>query len=91
MKILDDNIAKLKAHPVAEVALETTCDERGACIYNQLLAVARAQSARDYMVARGIESARLIIRRPGETTRWDSRLDDQGWSLNRRVHSVILP
>jgi outer membrane protein assembly factor BamB/outer membrane protein OmpA-like peptidoglycan-associated protein len=91
IKTLDENIAKLKQHPQARVALETTCDERGTGTYNQLLSVARAQSARDYMLAKGIESVRMIIRPQGETTRWDSKLDDAGWALNRRVHFVILP
>jgi outer membrane protein OmpA-like peptidoglycan-associated protein len=91
MMILDDNIAKLKAHPMTEVALETICNIRGASIYNQLLEVARTQSARNYIVVQRFESACLIIRPQGETTRWDSRLDDQGWSLNRRAHFLILP
>ena len=71
--------------------MEATCDERGSTIYNQFLAIARAESAREYMIEHGIDPSRMESRPQGETIKWDSRLDDQGWALNRRVHFVILP
>lgn len=90
IKILDENVRKLKAHANARVALEATCDERGAAIYNQYLAVARAESVREYLVEHGIDPSRVESRPLGETTKWDPRLDNQGWGANRRVHFVIL-
>jgi outer membrane protein OmpA-like peptidoglycan-associated protein len=89
--ILDENIRKLREHPEARVALEATCDERGARVYNEFLAVARAQSVYDYMLRGGIDASRMEIRTLGETTRYDPRITDPGWALNRRVHFVILP
>lgn len=90
IKTLDENIRKLKEHPKARVSLEATCDERGSTVYNRFLAVSRDQSVRDYMIQHGIDPSRLEIRPLGETTKWDSRLNDPGWALNRRVHFVIL-
>lgn len=89
-RTLDENIRKLKEHPEARVTLEATCDERGAMIYNQYLSVARAESVREYLIERGIDAARIEVRPQGETTRWDPRLTDQGWALNRRVHFILI-
>jgi peptidoglycan-associated lipoprotein len=88
---LDRNITILQIHPQARVALEATCDERGAVIYNRYLAIARAESAREYLASHGILESRLEIRPQGETTKWDAQHNDAGWALNRRVHFVILP
>jgi outer membrane protein assembly factor BamB/outer membrane protein OmpA-like peptidoglycan-associated protein len=89
--VLDENIRKLKAHPEAAVALEATCDERGSFVYNEFLAAARVESVRAYLLSRGIADARMEARPYGKTARWDSRHEESGWSLNRRVHFVILP
>jgi peptidoglycan-associated lipoprotein len=91
IKTLDENIRKLKAHPAARIALEATCDERGSRIYNQFLAEERAEAVRQYLMENGIDPSRIEIRSMGESLRWDPRLSDQGWALNRRVHFVILP
>ncbi len=90
VKTLDEDIRKLKEHPEARITLEATCDERGSMIYNQYLAVARAESVQEYLLAHGIDPGRLEVRPLGETTRWDSRLNDQGWALNRRVHFILI-
>jgi peptidoglycan-associated lipoprotein len=87
-KILDQNSELLSAHPGARVALEASCDERGSRIYNKYLAIARAESVREYLVGRGIDGARLEPRPEGETMKWDSRHTDEGWAKNRRVHFV---
>jgi len=88
---LERNIKILQLHPQARVALEATCDERGAVIYNRYLAIARAESVRECLVSRGIEESRLEIKPQGETTKWNPQRNDAGWALNRRVHFVILP
>ncbi len=90
VETLDKNIAKLKQHPDARIILEATCDERGSMVYNRYLSVARAESVREYLIEHGIEAARLETQPLGETTRWDARLNDQGWALNRRVHFVLI-
>jgi peptidoglycan-associated lipoprotein len=91
IKTLDENIRKLKEHPETRVTLEATCDERGAMIYNKYLSIARAESVREYLVEHGIEPSKLEVQPQGETTKWDSRLNDQGWALNRRVHFILIP
>ena len=90
-KALDHNVQQLRSYSSLRLSLEATCDERGAQIYNQFLAVARAESVREYLVAHGIDVSKLEVRPQGESLKWDSRRDEEGWARNRRVHFVIMP
>ena len=90
-KTLDQNVKQLASYSSLRLGLEATCDERGSQIYNQFLAVARGESVREYLVAHGVDVSKLEVRPQGETVKWDSRRDEEGWAKNRRVHFVILP
>src|SRR6201996_7766695 len=56
---LDRQAAWLKRYPAVRVTLEGHCDERGTREYNMALGARRANAARAYLVALGIQSARI--------------------------------
>jgi outer membrane protein OmpA-like peptidoglycan-associated protein len=64
---LDKLIALLKEHPDLEIRIESHTDSRGSDEYNMLLSKKRAKAAFDYVVAKGIDSKRLLYQGYGET------------------------
>ena len=57
----------LLAHPTMEIEMVAHTDSRGSGRYNQQLSQRRAESARQYLVARGVESRRIQAIGIGET------------------------
>jgi outer membrane protein OmpA-like peptidoglycan-associated protein len=57
----------LKEHPDLEIRIESHTDSRGSDEYNMLLSKKRAKAAFDYVVAKGIDSKRLLYQGYGET------------------------
>ena len=56
---LKDNADYLKQNPDVEIVVEGHCDERGTNEYNYALGERRAQSAKDYLGALGVEAERM--------------------------------
>lgn len=60
--ILDEVVAKLKAHPEFELVMVTGHSDRiGSDAYNQKLSERRAQQVKNYIVSQGIEGSRLQV------------------------------
>ena len=60
-RVLDRQAAFMKARPETRVTIGGHADERGTREYNLALGERRASSARDYLVAKGVNAARIRI------------------------------
>jgi peptidoglycan-associated lipoprotein len=69
--------------------IEGHADERGTREYNIALGARRAQSVRDYLVARGVESQRMRTISYGKERPVAVCDDISCWSQNRRAVTVI--
>lgn len=58
-RVLNANAAWLKANPSGSVEIEGHCDERGTTEYNLALGAKRARAAMDYLIALGVDPARM--------------------------------
>ena len=81
--------AFLKANPSLTVTIEGHCDERGTREYNLALAERRATAVRDYLVAKGINSARVRTVSYGKERPAVSGSDEASWAKNRRAATVL--
>ena len=86
---LDANAKLLRDNPKVNVTIEGHCDERGTVEYNQALGERRAQAARDYLVAAGIEAGRISIISYGKERPFATGSDEASWQQNRRAHFVV--
>lgn len=66
-------------------------DSRGSDAYNQSLSERRARAVADYLVMRGVESARLETLGYGETQPVATNDTEEGRAQNRRVEIKIVP
>ena len=79
----------LNANPALTVTIEGHCDERGTREYNLALGERRAAAARDYLLAQGIDSARIRVISYGKERPVMVGSTDAAWSKNRRAATVI--
>ena len=75
---------------IKRVRIEGHTDSRGNDNHNMDLSRRRAASVRTYLLARGIDAARLESEGYGETRPVDSNRTSAGRAANRRVDFVIL-
>ena len=85
---LDHDARMLRENSNAHVTIEGHCDERGTVEYNQALGEKRAQAARDYLVAAGIDGGRIQIISYGKERPFADGHDESAWQQNRRAHFV---
>ena len=88
-KVLDRQAAFLKAQPEARIILGGHADERGTREYNLALGERRAAAARDYLVAKGVNSARVRIISYGKERPTAVGSNEASWRLNRRAEFVL--
>lgn len=74
----------LKAQKGARVRIAGHCDERGTQEYNLTLGHQRASAARDYLIALGIDGARIDTVSYGAEKPADPGHDEQAHAKNRR-------
>jgi peptidoglycan-associated lipoprotein len=86
---LDRQAAWLKQYPAVRVTLEGHCDERGTREYNMALGARRANAARAYLVALGIQSARIQTVSYGAERPAVLGTGEAVWSQNRRAVTVV--
>jgi peptidoglycan-associated lipoprotein len=86
---LDTNAKLLRANPKVTITIEGHCDERGTVEYNQALGEKRAQAARDYLVAAGIDGGRISIVTYGKERPFATGTDEASMQQNRRAHFVV--
>jgi peptidoglycan-associated lipoprotein len=81
--------AWLDTYPQVTLAVEGHCDERGTREYNLALGERRANSVRDYLVALGINPARLSTVSYGEERPAVLGSSESAWAQNRRGVFVV--
>jgi peptidoglycan-associated lipoprotein len=80
----------LLANPGTSVTIEGHADERGTRQYNLALGARRANSVREYLMAQGVEPARLKAITYGKERPVALCSDESCWSQNRRAVSVVV-
>ena len=88
--ILDSQAAWLAKFPQVRATIEGHCDERGTREYNLALGDRRANSAKNYLVARGVDPSRLTTISYGKERPIANGSDDDSYAQNRRAVTVVL-
>jgi len=86
---LDRQAAWLQQYPSVTVTIEGHADERGTREYNLALGERRANAAKNYLVALGIDPGRLLTISYGEERPVDPAHDETAWQQNRRAVTVV--
>ena len=81
-----DWLAKNKDY---KVRIEGNCDERGTEEYNLALGQRRADEAKKYLIALGIEKKRIKTVSYGKDKPLDPGHNEEAWAKNRRDHFVV--
>lgn len=92
---LDDLYAVLVNYPSMQIELSSHTDSRGNNHYNQKLSQKRAESAKEYLVARGIDATRITAVGYGEAQlrndcKDGSKCTEEEHQFNRRTEVKIL-
>ena len=86
---LNRQSAFLSVNPDLMIVIEGHADERGTREYNLALGERRATAVRDYLVAKGINSARVRTVSYGKERPAVSGSDEAAWAKNRRAATVL--
>lgn len=89
-RVLDENVAWLKANGTVAIQIEGHCDERGTEEYNMNLGARRAKTVMQYLMRNGIAENRLFTISFGEQAPVDPGHDESAWWKNRRVEFARL-
>ena len=81
--------AFLNANPTLTVTIEGHCDERGTREYNLALGGRRAAAARDYLLAQGVDPARIKVISYGKERPAMAGSNEESWAKNRRAATVL--
>ncbi|MDC1382450.1 peptidoglycan-associated lipoprotein Pal [Candidatus Puniceispirillum sp.] len=87
--MLDRQAAFLNVNPTLVVIVEGHADERGTREYNLALGDRRAVAVRDYLLAKGLNSARIRTVSYGKERPVIEGSNDTAWSKNRRASTVL--
>jgi peptidoglycan-associated lipoprotein len=79
----------LKKYPSATIMVEGHCDERGTREYNLALGERRANSAKNYLVALGVNPNRIRTISYGKERPAVTGSNEAAWAQNRRAVTVI--
>jgi peptidoglycan-associated lipoprotein len=86
---LDRQSAWLAKYGQVNVQVAGNTDERGTEEYNLALGQRRANSARDYLVAKGVASARISTISYGKDRPTAVGSDEQSWAQNRNAITSV--
>ena len=86
---LNRQSAFLSVNPDLMIVIEGHADERGTREYNLALGDRRATAVRDYLVAKGINSARVRTVSFGKERPAVSGSDEASWAKNRRAATTL--
>ncbi|MEA3034883.1 MAG: peptidoglycan-associated lipoprotein [Sphingomonadales bacterium] len=87
--VLDAQAAWLQRNPRVRVVIEGHCDERGTREYNLALGDRRANAAKNYLAARGVDPSRMTTISWGKERPEALGSDEQAWAKNRRAVTVV--
>ncbi len=88
-KILDTQAAWLKSDATIKINIEGHCDERGTREYNIALGEKRANAAKSYLVANGVESSRIKVVSYGKERPAFFGTSEETLAKNRRAVTVV--
>ena len=88
--ILDSQAEWLARNPNVRITIEGHCDERGTREYNLALGDRRANSAKNYLAARGVSASRMTTISYGSERPVAQGSDDAAWAENRRAVAIVL-
>ncbi len=87
--VLDSQAAWLRQYPNVRVTVEGHADERGTREYNIALGERRANAAKNYLVAAGVQPARIATVSYGKERPAALGSDESAYAQNRRAVTVI--
>ena len=87
---LDDLVGKVKGINLEVIIAVGHTDGVGADVYNQKLAVKRAESVKAYLVSKGIEKNRIYTEGKGEKQPVADNKTTEGRGKNRRVEIEVV-
>jgi len=79
----------LNANPALTITIEGHCDERGTREYNLALGERRAAAARDFLLAQGVDQARIKVISYGKERPVAAGSTEASWAKNRRAATVL--
>ncbi len=86
-----DKLAEfLKDNPERKVLIEGHTDNMGSITYNIDLSLRRAQAVKNALIAKGVDSQRVLAHGYGEAYPVASNKDSAGRQRNRRVEIIVL-
>lgn len=88
-QILSAQAEWMKQFPNVRLSVEGHCDERGTREYNLALGERRANSVKNFMVARGVDASRLSVVSYGKERPAVVGDNAEAWAQNRRGVSVV--
>lgn len=88
-KILNKDYLWVKYKKPGVVIIEGNCDERGTVEYNLALGERRAEAAKKYLVALGVDQSKLKTISYGKSKPVDPGHNEEAWAKNRRDHFVV--
>jgi len=88
--ILDSQAEWLQRNPNVRITIEGHCDERGTREYNLGLGDRRANSAKNYLAARGVSPARMTTISYGAERPLALGSDEQAYAQNRRAVTIVI-
>lgn len=86
---LDRQAGWLQRYPNVQVLIAGNCDDRGTEEYNLALGQRRANAAKDYLVARGVDAARLQTISYGKDRPTALGDNEQAWAQNRNAITSV--
>ena len=88
--ILDSQVQWLTRYPNVRITVEGHADERGTREYNLALGDRRANAAKNYLAARGIDPSRINTISYGKERPVAVGSDEASWAQNRRAVTVVV-
>lgn len=88
-RTLERQAAWLRQNPSVTISIEGHCDERGTREYNLALGERRATSAKNFLVALGINPGRISTISYGKERPAALGHNEAAWSQNRRAVAVV--
>src|SRR3954447_9319413 len=87
--VLDAQAAWLQRNPRVRVVIEGHCDERGTREYNLALGDRRANAAKNYLAARGVDPARMTTSSGGKERPETLGSDEEAGAKTRRAVTFV--
>jgi len=90
-KILDQAVAMLKKYPTLRLKIRGHTDNQGKLPKNMQLSQQRADSVREYFIAKGIDAKRLQAEGLGPNEPVADNAKPAGRAKNRRIEFKVVP